>query len=1032
MNHNPTKKMRHVVLLSIWLLFQAVSSAQLFAQVNNSVNQQRKITITGTVTSSDGETLPGVSVLEKGSTNGTIVSGQGKYTITVPENATLVFSMLGFTSQEVQVKTSREVNIQLVDNIKGLNEVMVVGYGSKNKSTFAGSAITLGAEDLNKSSLSMANLLQGRAAGVQITQNNGTPGAPLSIRIRGTNSLNADSEPLYVIDGFPTNAGIGFTLSPDDIASITILKDAASTSIYGARGANGVILVTTKNGVNKASRINVNSSIGFQNVVDEFDLVGSYDHAVRLNNLAAGNNVPQPPYDAGRLDSLQRGLLGTNWQDQLFRTARVENHSINFSGGTDKTGVYSSFDFLNQQGVISYSNFKRVGGRLNADHKINEKFKMSARVFGNYGTQNDLPLTTNSINGFVKQVIKANPASTFDGGSIPELDAQNPLHFIAVTDRENVVYRTNGYFSLNYEPIKDLKLQADFGADINSGKNLYFAPGTVPAGSATNGIATTLNTTERDVIFNPTATYSLAKNEHKATFLLGYNNQVFNYHEEGITSTDFSSDDLGYNNIGVAQTTTAYSVKTRVIRKSWFGRLDYDYDNKYIFSGTYRIDGSSVFGKNNKLGFFPSAAFAWRFTEENFFKDLGWLSSGKAKISYGITGNDRISSGISLLTYASNNAFKYTFDGLTNIFGLGIARLPNANLKWEETAAWDIGLELGVLKNRVIVEVDFYKKETNDLLLDRSISPSTGFETRFGNAGKVENKGVEVMLQTQNIVKKDFKWNSTFSFASNKSKVLSLGTNNADIHVGRLKPEGNADFEDPFIIRTGEPLGSIYGYVYDGIIQVGDPVLTTTQPSSTPGDPKFVDVNEDGVINADDRVVLGTGIPTVFYGFTNNFTYKNFNLDIVIQGQTGGHLLNVQKVDMLNPLSESNVYSQVLTDTWSASNPEGTIPRRGFYATGHGGFVNSHFVESSDYVRLKNVTLSYNLPSKSLKQIGISNLNIFANAQNLFTISSYSGLDPEIGNLASNTQLNRNVARGIDFNSYPLSKMYIFGAKITF
>jgi TonB-linked SusC/RagA family outer membrane protein len=1031
MNHNLTKKMRYVLLLSICLLFQLVFSATLFAVASNAVKQQQKITITGTVTSSDSETLPGVTVLEKGTTNGVITSVDGKYTISVNENATLVFSMLGFTSQEVQIKTSRELNIQLIDNIKGLNEVMVVGYGSKNKSTFAGSAVTLAAEDLNKSSLSVANLLQGRAAGVQISQNNGTPGAPLSIRIRGTNSLNADSEPLYVIDGFPTNAGIGFTLNPDDIASITILKDAASTSIYGARGANGVVLVTTKNGVNKASRLNINSSVGFQNVIDEFDLVGSYDHAVRLNKLAIGNNA-QPPYNAGRLDSLQSGLLGTNWQDQLFRTARVENHSINFSGGTDKTGVYSSFDFLNQQGVINYSNFKRVGGRLNADHKVNEKFKMSARVFGNYGTQNDLPLTTNSVNGFVKQVIKANPASTFDVGSIPELDAQNPLHFIAVTDRENVVYRTNAYFSLNYEPIKNLKLQADFGADMNSGKNLYFAPTTVPAGSATNGIATTLNTTERDVIFNPTATYSLAKKEHKATFLVGYNNQVFNYHEEGITSTDFSSDDLGYNNIGVAQTTTAYSAKTRVIRKSWFGRLDYDFDNKYIFSGTYRIDGSSVFGKNNKLGFFPSAAFAWRFTEENFFKDLGWLSSGKAKISYGVTGNDRISSGISLATYASNNAFKYTFDGLTNISGLGISRLSNANLKWEETAAWDMGLELGVLKNRVIVEVDFYKKETNDLLLDRSISPSTGFLTRFGNAGKVENKGVEVMLQTQNIVGKDFKWNSTFSFASNKSKVLSLGANNADIFVGNLKPEGNANFEDPFVIRTGEPLGSIYGYIYDGIIQAGDPVLTTTHPNSTPGDPKFVDVNDDGILTADDRTILGTGIPTAFYGFTNNFTYKNFNLDVVIQGQTGGHLLNVQKVDMLNPLSESNVYQQVLTDTWSVDNPEGTIPRRGFYASPRGGFVNSRFVESSDYVRLKNVTLSYNLPFKSLKQIGVSNLNIFVNAQNLFTISGYSGLDPEIGNLASNTQLNRNVARGIDFNAYPVSKMYIFGAKITF
>lgn len=988
--------------------------------------------ISGVVTAADDKsTLPGVYVTQKGTKNSTSTDANGAFKITVPAGAVLEFRMIGYLNQEVKIDSRTSYSVSLAVDVKALNEVLVVGYGSKNKSTFTGSAVTLNAEDLNKSSLSVANLLQGRAAGVQVSQNNGTPGAALSIRVRGTNSLNADSEPLYVIDGFPTNSGVGFTLNPDDIASMTILKDAASTSIYGARGANGVIMITTKSGANKASKLNVNSSFGLQNVIDRYDLVGPYDHALRLNRIAAldGN---QPPYGTGRLDSLQRGLLGTDWQDEVFRLAQVENHSINFIGGSDKTSVYSSFDYLNQEGVIVHSNFRRIGARVNADHRINDKFKMTARVFGNYGVQNDLPLAPSSINGFLKQVIKANPASTYDSGVAPSLDAQNPLHFVQATDRENLNYRTNGYFSLQYEPIKNLKLQSDFGADINNTKNSYFAPSTVPLASASKGIATVTQIAEHDLIFNPTATYSIKSKKHNATVLLGYNHQFTSYSEEGITATNFSSDDLGYNNLATAQDFGAYSGKNRIIRKGWFGRVDYDFNDKYIFSGTYRIDGSSVFGANNKLGYFPSAAFAWRFNQEDFIQDLGIFSTGKARLSYGITGNDRIQSGISLATFSSNNAFRYTFDGLTSVVGTGVTRLSNANLKWEETAALDIGLELGFFTNRIIIEADYYNKQTNDLLLDRTIPTSLGFTTRFGNSGKVQNRGFELSLQTQNIVKGDFKWNSTITFASNKSEVLEMGGTNADIFVGNFSPDGAAGFASPFIIRKGEPLGAIYGYVYDGIIQVGDPVLTSTHRNAAPGDPKFVDLNGDGILNADDRQVLGTGIPKLTYGFTNNITYKNFNLDIVIQGQSGGKLFNAQKVDMLNPLTQGNVFNEVITDTWSTQNTSGTIPRRGFYGITHGSFVNSRFVESSDFVRLRNVTLSYNLPFNALKKIGIFNLNVFVNAQNLFTISNYSGLDPEVGNLATNTAQNRNVARGIDFNSYPVSRMYTLGTKITF
>ncbi|MFD1629173.1 SusC/RagA family TonB-linked outer membrane protein [Pseudopedobacter beijingensis] len=1012
-------------------MVQIFLSHPLKADENAILRQKEKITVSGIVTANDGEILPGVSVLEKGTKNGVLTSINGQYTLAVDENSILVFSMIGFNTQEVIVSKQTRINIQLKPGITSLDEIMVVGYGSKNKSTFTGSAVTLNAEDLNKSSLSVANLLQGRAAGVQVSQNNGTPGASLSIRIRGTNSINADSEPLYVIDGFPTTDGVGVSLSPEDVASITILKDAASTSIYGARGANGVVLITTKTGVNKESRLNIHSYAGIQNVVGRFNLIGSYDNALRLNKLSELNG-DLPSYGPGRLDSLKKGLLGTDWQDEVFRSASIQNHVLSFTGGTSKTGVFSSFDFLNQDGIVVHSKYKRIGGRVNVDHSINDKFKMTARVFGNYGIQNDLPLAPSTINGFLKQVLHANPSSTFDSGVPPQLDAQNPLHFLEAEDRENTNYRTNGYFSLKYQPIQKLTIQADFGSDITKSKASYFAPSTVPNAVASHGIATVANIGEQDLIFNPTVHYELKKEEHNAKFLVGYNYQNYLYQEEGVTATNFSSDDLGYNNLSTAQQFTAYSGKTSVRRKSWFGRVDYDYKNKYIFTGTYRIDGSSVFGNNHKLGYFPSAAIAWQFNQEDFIKNLGLFSSGKLRLSYGITGNDRIPSGISSATYASDNSTKYTFDGVSSVSGIATTRISNPDLRWEQTEAWDLGLDVGLLKNRIILEADYYSKITNDLLLDRSIAPSTGFETLFGNTGKVENKGIELSLQTINISNKHLKWNTTISYAYNRNKVLSLGDNNSDIYVGSFKPDGSANFESPFIIRVGEPLGAIYGYVYDGIIQANDPVLTTTHPNAQVGDPKFVNLVDDNILDPEDRIVLGIGLPKALIGITNNITYKNFNLDLVLQGQTGGKLLNVQKIDLLNPISRGNQLEDVLTDVWSPENTSGTIPARSFYGNSHGGWVNSHFVESSDYLRIKNITLTYSIPSKLIKTIGIAGFDIYVNAQNLYTFTKYSGLDPEIGNLVNNSQQNKNVARGIDFNAYPVNRMYLLGAKVTF
>ncbi|WP_437920345.1 SusC/RagA family TonB-linked outer membrane protein [Sphingobacterium sp. LRF_L2] len=1015
-----------------WTFLSVITFLVLISCVSTGIAQTKK-TVRGTVRSADGVALPGVTVVDSLSATSTSTDAQGAFRIQVPAQAKLVFTSVGYKQDSYTVTGGEEQQINMIlRSDEGLiDEVVVVGYGTRRKDLFAGSAVTLTPEDLNKSSISVANMLQGRAAGVQVSQNNGSPGAPLSIRIRGTNSINADSEPLYVIDGFPASEGIGLTINPDDIESITILKDAASASIYGARGANGVVLVTTKKGTEKKSNLSINSSLGYQDVVSRYDLLGPYDYAVRLNRLSVENGN-SAPYSASRLDSLQAGYLGTDWQEQVFRTGRVQNHSINFIGGSSKTGVYSSFDYLNQDGVVIHSKYQRIGARINVDHAVSDVFKLSARVFGNYGIQNDLPLAPSTINGFLKQVLKANPASTFDSGISARFDAQNPLHFLEAQDRNNTGYRTNGYFSLKYEPIKRLLFQADFGADMNKAEDFYFAPSTVPTASATNGAGSITSIDTKELIFNPTARYGHTLGKSNLNYLLGYNFQTYKYFEFGTNATEFSSDDLGYNNLGTAKTFTSYSGKSRVNRASWFGRIDYDYDQRYSLTATYRIDGSSVFGASNKLGYFPSVAAAWNFKNEEWLKDNGLLSNGKLKASYGITGNDRISSGISLATFASNNGTKYTFDGESSVNGIAVTRLSNPDLKWESTKSVDLGLELGFLNNRITLETDYYNKRTDDLLLDRNISPSTGFVYRTGNAGSVSNQGFEISLQTVNIRNNEMEWSTSLNYGVNKNRVNSLGSNNADIYVGSFKPDGAANFEDPFIIRVGEPIGAIYGYRFDGILEPGDEALTTTHPNASVGDPKYVDLNGDGILDASDREILGTGVPTSTFGMTNNFGYKGFSLEVVLQGQAGGKLVNVQRLDMLNPISTGNVLAETLTETWTPENTSGTLPQNGFYGTSHGGWVNSRFVESSDYLRVKNVTLGYSIPEKFIKRARMQKLYVYVNAQNLFTWTNYSGLDPEIGNLATETQQNRNVARSIDFNAYPLAKMYVFGLQLTF
>lgn len=1025
-------KRRVAGVLMLWLLACVYVPAAMAGPL-------AKITVTGKVTSSeDGTGLPGANVLEKGTVNGTITDVEGNFSIQVDENAVLVISSIGFITEEIPLNGRTTIDVIMTQDITTLDQVLVVGYGVENKSKFTGAAVSLDAEHLNKSTVSVGSLLQGKVSGVQIFQNNATPGAAMSIRIRGTNSINAGADPLFVIDGMPVADGVGYSLNPSDIASITVLKDAASTAIYGARGANGVVMVTTKHGGAKKGTVDVHSYVGLQQVTDRVNLSGPYNYAVRMNYLADLQGNSQP-YSDGLVDSLARGLVkGTDWQDKAFRTARIQNHTVSFSGGGKNTSIYASLNYLSQEGVIVNSKYKRINARLNLEQKIGEKLKMSIRSFTNYGVQNDLPLSPSTVNGFMKQVLRANPLATPDDELGATRDANNPLHFIAARDRKNITFRTQGYFTFDYEILEGLSAHLNMGADLNESKSYDFAPSTIPAGSSTNGLATIVEAEQQDLLLNPTLTYDRSFGLHNFKLLAGWNAQRTDYFETGITASDFSSDDFSYYQIGAANSFSAYTYKASPIkRQSWFGRVMYDYQDKYFFTGTYRVDGSSVFGANNKLGYLPSAAVAWRFSEEQFGQNLRFLSNGKLRVSYGVTGNDRIPGGVTQSSFSSDNTTSYTFSGTTVVSGIATTTYPNPELRWEQTSSLDIGLELGFLNDRIILETDYYAKHTTDLLILKPTAPSTGYTEKLSNEAQVNNQGVEFSLQTKNINHTNFKWNTSITYAYNHNELVKLSSTSSYLLLGEFKPESNANYENPFILKKGKSIGSFYGYKGDGIIQAGDSVLTGTHKNGTAGDPKYKNLNGDNILDEDDRTVLGCGIAPVTVGITNHFEYKNFSLDMVMQGLMGGQLLNVQREDLLNPISSGNVLQAVNTNTWSADNPSGTIPAQGYYGTAHGGWVNSNFIEDADFLRLKNVTLAYNFPASMLQGKGFHAATIYINAQNLFTITSYSGMDPEVGNTVDidntlNKQQGKNVARGIDFNAYPVSKLYMLGVKLSF
>lgn len=1008
------------VLMSVLLAFQGYGQS---------------VTVTGWVKSQgDQSGLPGINVLVKNSLTGTATDAQGKFTINVAPEAVLVFSGIGFLSQEVAVKNQSTINVTLQEDTKQLNELVVIGYGVQKKSDLTGSVSSISEAQFKKTPVaSLDNGLRGRAAGVQVTSTSNQPGGATSIRIRGSNSVNTGSEPLYVIDGFPVfndnsatagGATVGPKLNalslinPNDIVSIEVLKDASAAAIYGARGANGVVLVTTKKGQEGKMKIDLNAYYGVQKVFKTLPLLNATEYA-QLVNDANGKVIYTP-------EQIASFGAGTNWQDEIFRSAPMQNYQVSASGGDAKTKYSLSLSYFDQDGVIINSNFKRYSARFNFEKQANSKLTLGSNFSVANTNANQALSSTGGGEGTQGVIVSAldfnpilkirNPDGTYVLESDRGIPIGNPVATALELTNKSVSTRFLGNVFATYKILDGLEFRTSVGADITTTGEKYYAPRTILAGASAQGVGRVSTANGTSWLNENTLTYNKSFDKHAITALAGFSAQKYTRNLLTSAASGFVNDLLGADNLGSGAIIS--SPVTNVLDWSlisYIGRINYSYNDKYLLTLTGRSDGSSKFGNNNKYGFFPSGSIAWKLSEEEFIKNIAAIDELKLRLSYGKIGNQEINSYQSL---AGLSGASYII-GDKVVKGFLPGNISNPNLKWETTAQTDLGLDLGLFRNRLNLTFDAYYKKTSDMLLNINVPWSTGFSTALQNIGSIENKGIELGIQA-NVLTKDLKWNINFNIAANKNKVLDLGPV-SQILTGEIN--GYLKINDPVVIVPGQPLNSFYGYVSEGIFQTGENIASSAQKTAVPGDRKYKDLNGDGVLDAKDRTFIGNAQPKFFGGFTNDFSYKGFDLSASFNYVYGNKILNSTRADLDLPTGQKNSSARV-KDRWTPTNPSNTIPR----ATLNRAFLFSNAqIEDGSFLRLGSLSLGYNFPANWLSKTGISNAKLYVSGQNLFVVTKYTGFDPETNQSGQN-----NILRGIDSDSYPNSRSFLVGVNLSF
>lgn len=942
-------------------------------------------TIKGKITDENGEPLGGATILVKGTTIGAVTDLEGNYTISVPDDAeTLVFTFIGFVKQEVNIAGRSAIDIVMQPDLTTLEELVVVGYGEQSKRKLTSSVAKVTAKDIeNLPVTSFDQALQGQAAGVHVQSASGAPGSPVLIRIRGQNSINAGNEPLFVVDGVPiisgslTNSGnaslggqtnILSSINPKDISSIEILKDAAATSIYGSRAANGVVLITTKQGGRGKAKVNVDVFTGAGRATELFDVLNTQEY-LEIKREAFENDGLPIPVDLLNVDS----TINTDWQDAIYRTAQISQYTLSLQGGNDQTRFYVSGGFRDEQAILKHSGLQRGNFRLNLDHAINDHFEVGARIAASR-EKNDLFTANSGFASPARGAVIARP-------DIPVRDSTgefttpivlfgnigfNPLLELQDTKFENITSKFLGNLYLNYQIIEGLNFRADVGYDYNVHEQNIFFPTTTLTGLFAGGLGSFALNQLNTFNFEPTLRYAKTiGSNHNFNAVIGLTlfNQVGK--TSSIIGENFASDDLQYlvSAGQISNPPSTGSNRTDYSFNSIFGRLNYDLKGKYLLSFSLRRDGSSRFGQDNRFGTFWAVSGGWVFTDEAFMSD-SWLSFGKVRASYGTTGNDQIGNFPSLSRWT-------VVPGYGGVPGLAETQPGNSDLGWEETSKLDIGLELALLKNRIRVEADYFLNRTKDLLLDRPLPQTTGFENVTSNVGETENTGVELTFDALLIKTKDFSWNATLNISKVNNKIISL-VDDEPIFTG----------VGGFIV--GEPINILRG-------------LDFIEVNPETGDAVYRDVNGDEQIDfTNDQVVLGNTLPDFFGGMTNTFSWKGLSLDVFFQFVSGASIYDGETFEYFTGGVNRNNQIKAILRRWQNPGDITDVPKvTTFSGAGLNIATSDRYIWDASYLRLKNVTLSYSISSNLLEKWGINQARFYLTGTNLLTFTDFPGQDPE-------------------------------------
>jgi len=1000
-------------------------------------------TISGKVVILGSDTgIPGITVLEKGSTNGAITDPDGNYSITVKaRTGILVFSFVGMKTVEVDYSGMSIVNVEMEEEAIGLEEVVAIGYGTMKKSDLTGSVGSVKVDEMMKTPVtSFDQSLQGRVAGVQITQLSAQPGGSTLFRIRGGSSIYAGNQPLYVIDGMMINSDDNMSwisaptinalsaLNPNDIESIEVLKDASATSIFGAKGANGVILITTKRGKAGTDRITFESYYGIQEVAKRIEVMNATQFAI-LYDEAGSNAAIDNGSDYVPLYPDPESLgEGTDWQDEIYRIAPTQNYSLSASGGSEKTQYAISGNYFRQDGVIVGSDFSRYSFRTNLDHQASKRLKVGTSFTLNRTRANTVGSSTQAgfFPGVVNTALTFSPAiSVFDSTGQytlkdPNADAwlDNPVAVTREVSSIDQTFKFIGNAYANYTILKGLDFKVTLGYDQYTNEQDYYDPSFIYSGSFNGGQARFAYTSMYTLLNENTLSYNRNfADKHQVNALLGFTYQKRDSRTFIDIASGFPNDRLEYYGIATAENLpdiyTGFGEEAIV---SYLARVNYSYDSKYMFTLSNRVDGSSKFGPNNKFANFPSLALAWRVSSEPFMENLSSLYNFKLRASIGTSGNDKIPS---YLYIPSLTNTVYYFNNYGPVTGFVQNVIGNDDLRWESTRQLDIGTDISFYKGRLSFVADYYNKFTYDMLYYAEVPNTSGFNTALINVGSMVNNGLEFTMNTVNF-DGPFSWNTDMSLSFNKSRIVDLNNNDAT-YISDDTYKLKIGYWS--IIQEGEELGSFYGLVSDGIWQT-DEAETAALYGAQPGDFKYVDQNTDYKIDAEDRKIIGHAQPDFFWSLNNTLSYMNFELTIYIQGVYGNQILNSNRFELESGNGLSNA-SIAMLDRWTETNPSNVYPR----ANRNADYLqmSDRYLEDGSYARLQLLSLGYRLPTVIATKMKIKGCKVYVSAKNLYTLTSYTGFDPEVGRFGSS-----NIRQGYDLGGYPSAKTYLLGLTIDF